>query len=90
MRDQARRFITLVDELYNARVRMVCSAAAPPDLLFTGGNMEGPGFKAEEPILDLEQLQVWYLGHSRVSGARARNCRKGTVNSLDRGVGGPN
>ena len=50
VRDQARRFITLVDELYNARVRLVCSADSPPDLLFAG-NLN------EEPIIDLEQLQ---------------------------------
>ena len=50
-----------MDELYNARVRLICSAAATPDLLFTGGNMMGPGFKAEEPILDLEQLQVRFF-----------------------------
>lgn len=52
MKDQARRFITLVDELYNARVRLVCTAACAPDALFTGA--EGPG---EEAILDLESLQ---------------------------------
>ena len=50
VRDQARRFITLVDELYNARTRLVCLAACAPDDLF--GSVAH-----EEPILDLEGLQ---------------------------------
>ena len=50
VRDQARRFITLVDELYNARTRLVCLAACPPDDLF-GSAVN------EEPLLDLEGLQ---------------------------------
>lgn len=40
-----------VDELYNHRTRLVCSAAAPPDQLFVGADHS-------EPIIDLEQLQV--------------------------------
>jgi hypothetical protein len=36
-RDKARRFITLLDELYNARCRLVVCAAAPPDTLFQVG-----------------------------------------------------
>ena len=35
-KDQARRFISLVDEVYNRRGRLVCSAEAAPDLLFLG------------------------------------------------------
>jgi len=51
IRDQARRFITLVDELYNHRVRLVCSAQEPPDKLFT--HTEGN----EEAILDMMDLE---------------------------------
>lgn len=51
MRDQARRFIVLLDELYNHRCRLVCSAAAAPDGLFAGAD-------SSEPIIDLESLQA--------------------------------
>lgn len=61
VRDQARRFITLVDELYNHRTRLVCSAATQPDLLFAGA-------ESDEPIFDLESLQF----ESAVEGSRLR------------------
>lgn len=32
--DQARRFILLVDELYEHHTRLICSAAGPPDAIF--------------------------------------------------------
>ena len=49
-RNLARRFITLLDELYNKRTRFVCTAAAPPEHLFAGT-------LDDQPIIDLEQLQ---------------------------------
>ncbi|EFN56377.1 hypothetical protein CHLNCDRAFT_22490, partial [Chlorella variabilis] len=65
VRDQARRFISLVDELYNHRTRLVCTAAAPPDQLFSGAGAEGEG------ILDLEGLQA-AAAAARLGGAEER------------------
>jgi len=33
-RSEARRFITMVDNLYNHRVKLICTAQAPPGQLF--------------------------------------------------------
>eukprot|EP00891_Asterochloris_glomerata_P005639 jgi/Astpho2/5639/e_gw1.00079.215.1_t len=62
LRDQARRFITLVDELYNSQCQLICSADCPPDSLFAGS-------LGEQPIIDLEQLQ--YEGAEQFAFARA-------------------
>lgn len=49
-RDQARRLITLVDELYLHNVRLVCTAEVPPEGLFVAATSDSSG-------VDLEQLQ---------------------------------
>ncbi|XP_019056869.1 PREDICTED: lactation elevated protein 1 isoform X2 [Tarenaya hassleriana] len=49
IRDKARRFITLVDELYNHHCRLVCSAEASIDELFQGTE--------EGTLFDLESFQ---------------------------------
>jgi cell division protein ZapE len=37
-RNEARRFMTLIDALYEHKVNLICSAAAVPDALYAGGD----------------------------------------------------
>jgi cell division protein ZapE len=58
-RDQARRFVTLIDELYEHRVNVVIAAAAPPERLYPSGD---GSFDFERTISRLNEMQsVDYL-----------------------------
>lgn len=55
MKDAARRFVTLVDALYEHRTALVCSAAAPPAALYSGA--EG-GFEFARTASRLIEMQA--------------------------------
>lgn len=52
--DQARRFINMVDEFYDRRVKLILSASNPLDTLYGGGSLE---FEFERTVSRLREMQ---------------------------------
>lgn len=53
--NEAKRFVTLIDTLYEAKTRLICSAAAQPEMLY----LEGEGtFEFERTASRLREMQA--------------------------------
>ena len=63
-RDAAKRFVTLIDALYEHNVHFICSAAAPPDGLYPTGD---GAFEFKRTVSRLMEMQsAAYLGQQHL------------------------
>jgi cell division protein ZapE len=60
--DQARRFISLVDEFYDRNVKLIVSAEAPIESLYQGQRLEFEFRRTQSRLLEMQSYE--YLGRS--------------------------
>jgi cell division protein ZapE len=65
MRNEARRFILLIDTLYDEGVHLVCSAAAPPDELYTAGDGVDAFRRTASRLVEMQSEDYLKRGHGR-------------------------
>jgi cell division protein ZapE len=61
--DAARRFVTLVDELYDRHVNLVCTADAPPTGLYVGERLAGAFERTASRLIEMRSAEYLALEH---------------------------
>jgi cell division protein ZapE len=71
-RNEAKRFIILIDALYDMRVKLIASATREPETLYSGEGVEAFEFaRAVSRLYEMRSADYLALPHGRESGAQA-------------------
>jgi cell division protein ZapE len=63
-RNEARRFTLLIDTLYDENVKLICSAAAPPDALFVAGDGVEAFRRTASRLAEMQSAAYLQRGHA--------------------------
>lgn len=63
-RNEARRFITLIDTLYDNTVKLVCSADAPPEELYAQGDGAIDFTRTSSRLVEMQSADYMAKGHA--------------------------
>ncbi|MEJ2791731.1 MULTISPECIES: cell division protein ZapE [unclassified Pseudoxanthomonas] len=61
--DAARRFVNLVDELYDRHVNLVCTAAETPTALYTGTRLQGAFERTASRLIEMQSAEYLATPH---------------------------
>jgi cell division protein ZapE len=62
-RNEARRFVVLIDTLYDEAVKLVCSAAVPPEQLYTQGDGADVFRRTASRLIEMQTDDYLRRGH---------------------------
>lgn len=72
--DAARRFVTLIDELYDRHVNLVCTAGAEPPALYAGERLAGAFERCASRLIEMQSAD--YLAHPHRTGEAGQSATR--------------
>ena len=61
--DDARRFVNLIDELYDCNVNLICTADAPPPTLYAGERIAGAFERTASRLIEMQSTDYLLQAH---------------------------